>query len=88
MVIIYSIQCGVVPDKGTTGTVSVVRQLQQKNIAANQRLYIAFFYRKKTFDHVERPVVSIEMLWCLEWAVNVIHGSYFNSLSRVPVNDR
>ena len=35
-------QFGFVPDRGTTDAIFVVRQLQEKYLAANKRLYMAF----------------------------------------------
>ena len=41
-------QFGFIPGRGTTGF--VVRQLQEKYLAANKRLYMAFADLKKAFD--------------------------------------
>ena len=35
-------QFGFVPDRGTTDAIFVIRQLQEKYLAANKRLYMAF----------------------------------------------
>ena len=40
---------GFVPGKGTADAIFVVRQLQQKYLAANKRLYIAFVDLEKVF---------------------------------------
>ena len=40
-------QFGFVPGRGTTDAVFVVRQLQEKYLAANKRLYMAFVDLKK-----------------------------------------
>ena len=42
-------QFGFVPGRVTTGTIFVVRQLQEKYLAANKRLYMAFVDLKKAF---------------------------------------
>ena len=49
LVSIYDSQFGFVPGRGTTA-IFVVRQLQEKYLAANKRLYIAFVDLEKAFD--------------------------------------
>ena len=41
---------GFVPGRGTTDAILVVRQLQEKYLAANKRLYMAFVDPEKAFD--------------------------------------
>ena len=43
-------QFGFVPCRGTKDAIFVVRQLQEKYIAANKRLYMAFLDLEKAFD--------------------------------------
>ena len=43
-------QFGFVPGSGTTDTNFVVRQLQEKYLAANKRLYMTFVDLEKAFD--------------------------------------
>ena len=43
-------QFGFVPGRGTTDAIFVVRQLQEKYLAANKRLYIAFVDLEKAFN--------------------------------------
>ena len=43
---------GYVPGRGTTDAIFVVRQLQEKYLAANKGLYMAFVDLKKAFDQV------------------------------------
>ena len=57
MVNINEMQLGFVPGTGTTGTIFVVRQLQEKYIAANKLRYFAFADPQKAFDHVSRKVL-------------------------------
>ena len=45
-------QFGFVPGRGTTDTIFVVRQLQEKYLAANKRLCMAFVDLQKAFDRV------------------------------------
>ena len=50
-------QFGFVPDRGTTDAIFVVRQLQEKYLAANKRLYMAFVDLEKVFDRVPWKVI-------------------------------
>ena len=50
-------QFGLVPGRGTTDAIFVVRQLQEKYLAAQKRPYMAFIDREKTFDQVPRKVI-------------------------------
>ena len=57
MVNINERQLGFVPGRGTTGEIFVVRQLQEKYIAANKLRYFASADPQKAFDHVSRKVL-------------------------------
>ena len=46
-----------VPGRGTTDAIFVVRQLQEKYLAANKRLYMAFVDLEKAFDQVPHKVI-------------------------------
>ena len=48
---------GFIPGRGTTDAIFVVRQLQEKYLASNKRLYMAFVDLEKTFDGVPRKVI-------------------------------
>ena len=50
LVSINDSQFGFVPGRGTTDAIFVVRQLQEKYLAPNKRLYIAFVDLEKAFD--------------------------------------
>ena len=43
-------QFGFIPCRGITDAIFVVRQLQEKYLAANKRLYMAFVDLEKAFD--------------------------------------
>ena len=57
MVNVNEMQFNFVPAKGTTDAIFVVRQLQEKYIAANKLIYFAFVNLEKTFDRVPRKVL-------------------------------
>ena len=57
LVSIDDYQFGFIPGRGTTDTIFVVRQLQEKYLAANKRLYVAFVDLEKAFDRVPRKVI-------------------------------
>ena len=82
-------QFGFFPGRGTTDTIFVIRQLQEKYLAANKRLYMAFVYLEKAFDQVPRQDIS----WVLrkhgveEWIVRLVQGMYANVRSRVCVGE-
>ena len=88
MVNIDEMQFAFVPGRGTTDAIFIVRQLQEKYIAANKRLYFAFVDLEKAFDRVPRKILwwALRSLGVEEWAVRVIQGMYSNARSRVRVN--
>ena len=57
MVNIDEMQCYFVPGRGTTDAIFIVRQLQEKLIAATKLLYFAFVDLEKVFDPVPRKVL-------------------------------
>ena len=82
-------QFGFVPGRGTTDAIFVVRQLQEKYLAANKRLYMAFVDLEKAFDQVPRKVIwwALRKLGVDEWIVHLIQGMYSNARSRVRVGE-
>ena len=69
-------QFGFVPGRGTTDAIFVVRQLQEKYLAANKRLYMAFVDLEKAFDQVPRKVIwwALRKLGVEEWIVQLVQG--------------
>ena len=57
LVSIYDSQFGFVPGRGTKDAIFIVRQLQEKYLAANKRLYMAFVDLEKAFDRVPLKVI-------------------------------
>ena len=66
LVSIDNSQFGFCSGRGTTDAVFVVSQLQEKYLAANKRLYMAFLDLEKAFDRVPRKVI-----W---WALRKLGG--------------
>ena len=77
------------PRQGTTDTIFVVRQLQEKYLAANKRLYMAFVDLEKAFDRVPRKVIwwALRKLGVEEWIVRLVQGMHANAQSRVHVGE-
>ena len=71
-------QFGFVPGRGTTDAIFVVRQLQEKYLAANKRFYMAFIDLEKAFDRVTRKVIwwALGKLSVEEWIVGLVQGMY------------
>ena len=82
-------QFGFVPNRGTTDAIFVVRQLQEKYLVANKRLYMAFIDLEKVFDRVPRKVIwwALRKLGVEEWIVWLVQGMYANAWSRVRVGE-
>ena len=82
-------QFGFVPGRGTTDAIFVVRQLQEKYLAANKRLYMAFVDLEKAFDRVPRKVIwwALRKLGVEEWIVRLVQGMYANARSHVRVSE-
>ena len=96
LVSIVDSQFGFVPGRGTTDAIFVVRQLQEKYLAANKRLYMAFVDLVKAFDQVPRKVIwwalrklgkCLELCpcwWGVQWRV-WSEGWYSPRISTQPV---
>ena len=80
---------GFVPGRGTTDAIFVVRQLQEKDLAANKRLYMAFIDLDKAFDRVPRKVIwwALRKLGVDEWIVRLVQGMYSNARSCVRIGE-
>ena len=80
-------QFGFVPGSGTTDTIFVVKQLQEKYLAASKRLYMAVVDLEKAFARVPLKVIwwALRKLGVEEWIVRLVQGMYANARSRVRV---
>ena len=85
MVSIHDSKFGLVPGRGTTDAIFVVRQLQEKYLATNKRLNMALIDLEKAFDRVPRKVIwwALRKLGVDEWIVRLVQGMYSNARSRV-----
>ena len=74
-------QFGFVLGRGTTDAIFVVWQLQEKYLAVNKRLYMAFVDLEKAFDIVPRKVISwaLRKLGIEEWIMRLVQGMYANA---------
>ena len=86
---IDEMQCGFMSDHGTTDAIFIVRQLQEKHLAANKLLYMAFVDLEKAFDRVPRDVIwwAMRKLGIDEWLVRLVQSMYKDVRSRVRVGD-
>ena len=82
-------QFGFVPGRGTTDAIFIVRQLQEKYLAANKRLNMAFIDLEKAFDPVPRKVIwwALRKFGVDEWIVPLVQGMYSNARSSVRVGE-
>ena len=89
MVSIDDSQFGFIPGRGITDAVFVIRQLQEKYLAAKKRPYMAFVDLKKAFDRVPRKVIwsALRKLGVAKWIVRLVQGMYANERSRVRVGE-
>ena len=86
---IDEMQCGFMSGRGTTDAIFIVRQLQEKHLAANKPLYMAFIDLEKASDRVPRDVIwwAMHKLGIDEWLVRLVQSMYKDVRSRVRVGD-
>ena len=82
-------QFGFISGRGTTDANFVVRQLQEKYLAANKRFYMAFVDLEKVFDSAPQKVIwwALRKLGVEEWIVRLVQGMYANARSCVHVGE-
>ena len=86
---IDDMQFGFMPGRGTTDAIFILRQLQEKHLAKNKKLYFAFVDLEKAFDRVPRKVIwwAMRKLGIEEWIVRFVQAMYNITRSRVRVNN-
>ena len=78
---IDDMQFGFMPGCGTTDAIFILRQLQEKHLAKNKKLYFAFVDLEKAFDRVPRKVIwwAMRKLGLEEWIVRFVQAMYNNN---------
>ena len=51
-------QFGFMPGRGTTDAIFILRQMQEKYLGKNKKLYFAFVDLEKAFDRLPREVIT------------------------------
>ena len=86
---IHDSQFDFVRGRGTTDAIFVFRQLQEKYLASNKGLYMAFVDLERAFDRVHSKVIwwALRKLCVDEWIVRLVQRMYYNARSRVRVGE-
>ena len=84
---IDSMQFGFMPGRSTTDAIFILRQLQEKYLAKDKTLYLAFVDLEKAFDRVPRKVVwwAMRKMKVPEVLVRTVQAMYHNASARVRV---
>jgi hypothetical protein len=84
---IDDMQFGFRPGRGTTDAIFVVRQIQEKYLAKQRDLWMAFVDLEKAFDRVPRDVVwwALRHAGVEEWIVIVIKAMYEDATTAVKM---
>ena len=74
---------------GTTDTIFILRQIQEKYIRKNRNLYFTFADLEKAFNKVPRKVLwwTLRKIGLPEWVVGVVQIMYQNARSRMMINN-
>ena len=77
------------PGRRTADAIFIIRQLQDKHLAKNRKLYFAFVDLEKAFDRIPRKVIwwAMRKLDVEEWVVQFVQNMYNNTRSKVRVNN-
>jgi hypothetical protein len=86
---IDEMQFGFMPGRGTTDAIFIIRQIQEKHLAANKPLYMAFVDLEKAFDRIPRQVIwwAMRKVGVEEWLIRTVQSMYSNVRSRVRVGE-
>ena len=86
---IDEMQYGFTPGRGTTDAIFILRQMQEKYVGSNKRLYMAFVDLEKAFDRVPREVLwwAMRKVGVEEWLIRLVQsitqmpGAEFGSMT-------
>ena len=86
---IDDMQFGFMPGRGTTEAIFIVRQLQEKFIAKNKNLYLAFVDLEKAFERVPHQILwwAMRKLGIDEWIIQLVQAMYCEVKSKVCVDN-
>ena len=76
------------PGRGTTDAISIARQLQEKILDKNKKLYFGFVDLEKAFNRVPQKVLwwAMRVVGVPEWIVVIVQVMYSNAKSKVRGN--
>ena len=76
------------PGRGTTDAISIARQLQEKILDKNKKLYFGFVDLEKAFNRVPRKVLwwAVRVVGVPEWIVVIVQVMYSDAKSKVRGN--
>ena len=82
-------QCGFMPGRCTTDAIFILRQLQEKYMAANKQLFVVFVDLGKAFDRVSRKIIwwAMRKLGIEKWLVRMVQVIDVDVKSMVKVSD-
>ncbi|XP_056004178.1 uncharacterized protein LOC130049950 [Ostrea edulis] len=85
LVTIDDSQFGIVPGRGTTDAIFIVRQLQEKYLTVNKRFCMGFVNLEKAFDRVPQKMIwwALRKLSVEAWIVRLVQEMYVNARSCV-----
>ena len=86
-IVIDAMQFGFMPGRGTTDTIFIVRQLDEKFLDKNKNFYFAFIDLEKAFDRVPRKVIwwAMRVVGVPEWIV-IVQAMCNSAKSKVRMN--
>ena len=89
LVDIDAMQFGFMPGRGTTDAIFIMRQMQEKCLEGNNRLFTAFVDLEKAYDRIPREVI----IWALrkrgitEKVVRVVQSLYHECITSVQCGE-
>ena len=73
------------PGRGTTDAISIARQLQEKILDKNKKLYFGFVDLEKAFNRVPQKVLwwAVRVVGVPEWIVVIVQVMYSDAKSKI-----